>query len=202
MAGAWLYVLPLHGEDWLKVGVSNDPLRRAREFARRWYNVFDLDRAMLVETERMPDARALERDIRARFAEHRAPMPLHIADAAGGATEWYRGAHAGLAAYVEQQRVAGHSVHVPARPWFASALAPEMPHLHDWVQAVLRDAACDGEDALGLHLRLPQAHVAMLRDALDAFSACGLDPSPHLPDAVAAWHAACAQGRSPSGRDG
>ena len=189
MARAYLYVLPLHGEDWLKVGVSNAPLRRAREFARRWYDVFDLGQAMLVEAERMTDARALERDIRARFAVHRAPMPLHITEAAGGATEWYRGALPVLADYARDCANAGHPIHTPARSWFATALARELPLLHDWACAVLRDADCDAEDATGLHMRLPTTHAALLRDAIDAPVACGLDPTPHLPCAVAAWHA-------------
>ena len=187
MARAYLYVLPLQGEDWLKVGVSNDPLRRAREFARRWYEVFDLDPALLVDAEAMADARALERDIRARFAEHRAPMPLHITAAAGGATEWYRGALPVLAEYARQCANAGHAVHTPARGWFANALARELPLLHDWASAVLRDVDCDAEDAVGLRMRLPPTHVALLCDAIDAHVACGLDPTPHLPDAVSAW---------------
>lgn len=189
MARAYLYVLPLHGEDWLKVGVTNDPLRRAREFARRWYAVFDLDQAMLVEVERMADARALERDIRARFAEHRAPMPLHITAAAGGATEWYRGALPVLADDARRCAAAGHAIHAPARAWFASALVRELPLLHEWACAVLRDAECDAEDAMGLRMRLPDKHAGLLRDAIDAHAACGLDPAPYLPSAVSAWHA-------------
>lgn len=190
MARAYLYVLPLQGEDWLKVGVSNDPLRRAREFARRWYDVFDLREALLIEAECMHDARALERDIRTRFADHRAPMPLHIAEAAGGATEWYRGARPQLTAYAESKQSVGHPVHAPALAWFTEALALELPRLHDWACAVLRDADCDAEDADGVRLRLPPHHTALLRDAIDACVACGLDPAPCLPDAVAAWHAA------------
>lgn len=86
------YVLPCAYEDLLKFGFSRDPLGRMRSLHRRYFECFDLDRAILVETETVRDARRIELAWRRELTLHNAPAPLVVRRAAGGRTEWYRGA--------------------------------------------------------------------------------------------------------------
>ncbi len=89
----FVYVLPCRDEDILKVGFSRDPLQRMRSLHARFFEFFDLDRALLIECEHLRDARRIERLFITTFAEHRAPAPLVVPLAAAGHTEWYRGIH-------------------------------------------------------------------------------------------------------------
>ena len=99
----FLYVLPLAShEDVLKLGCSRDPLDRVQALHPRYFEVFDLERAFLVETEAVRDARALELELRRMLVAHNAPAPLTVRREAAGHTEWYRGAFAQLAGAVAQ----------------------------------------------------------------------------------------------------
>ena len=75
---AFVYVLPCREEDILKVGFSRDPLQRLRTLHRRFYDFFDLDRALLVETDHLRDARAIERLLITGLADHRVLAPLVV----------------------------------------------------------------------------------------------------------------------------
>ncbi|MFT3806850.1 GIY-YIG nuclease family protein [Arenimonas sp.] len=182
MAQGYVYLLPLHTEDWLKLGISNDPLRRAREFSRRFHEAFDFDRALLVETESQKDAAAIERRFRKEFAVHRAPMPLTIRLEAGGYTEWYRGAYPSLSTAAMQLGEAGHRLHQPAREWFKQALTSRRNELHDWASEVLRQHGIDPDRPL--RDPLPAAAHSLLSDALDAYRHFGVDVSARLPVAL------------------
>lgn len=186
MAHAYLYVFPLHAEDWLKVGMSTNPLRRAQEFHRRFYDVFDLSRAFLIETESARDAAALEGRFRDEFSAHRSAMPLSIRQEAGGFTEWYRGAHPALLAAARELASEGFNLIEPSIGWFARALDAERPTLHAWASALLRECLLDPDDALCDPL--PQAAAAALRDAVDAFRSLGLDVDEQLPRALQSWY--------------
>jgi len=88
------YVFPCAWEDHCKIGFSRDPLARIQQLHPRWFEVFDLERGLLVEGETQRDARDLELELRRPLAAHRAPPPLTVRVAAGGHTEWFRGAPA------------------------------------------------------------------------------------------------------------
>lgn len=134
---AFLYVLPAAGpEDLLKVGMSHDPLARWSAFHPRWFEAFDLERSLLVETETRNDARRLETSLHRALAAHRCPMPMTMRAQAGGAGEWYRGASAAVQAFVEERDAQGYVVHVPARPW----LAARMRERQDRLDGLLRQA--------------------------------------------------------------
>jgi hypothetical protein len=186
MATGYVYVLPLHNEDWLKLGVSNNPLRRAREFSLRFFDAFDLDQAILVETEGMRDAALLEKRLKQSLREHRAPRPLTIRTQAGGHTEWLRGAYPAVldACLTSPLTVA---LHTPAWNWFARAQWEERMLLNAWTSTLLRNIGLEPD--VVLHERLPAALQLHLSNALDAFHAFGWRVEDYLPAALQEWYA-------------
>jgi hypothetical protein len=185
MAETYVYLLPLHGEDWLKLGKSCDPLRRAREFSDRFHDEFDFDQAMLVQFDSEREAAATELALRRQFVQHNAPMPLTMRFQAGGHTEWFRGAHAGMAAAITVLESAGHIVHRPARPWFARAMFARRAELHGWASALLREHLVDPDESLPGPLAADVA--ARLTDALDAYRSFGIAVEDLLPQALHDW---------------
>src|SRR5690606_29571543 len=91
MPARHLYVLPLFCEDLAKIGISVDPLARVRSFSARYYEGFDLARSVVVRFEDGGDARRLETALHRRLRRWKAPAPLTVATAAGGASGWYAG---------------------------------------------------------------------------------------------------------------
>jgi Meiotically Up-regulated Gene 113 (MUG113) protein len=74
----YVYICPCAWEDHCKIGFSRDPLSRIQSLHRRWFEFFDLDQAVLVETESVRDARDLELELRRPLASHNAPAPLTV----------------------------------------------------------------------------------------------------------------------------
>ena len=185
MTTTYVYILPVHGEDWLKLGMSNDPLRRAREFSSRYYEAFDLDRAVLVETDGRADAAALERELRRNLRVHRAPMPLTIRSEAGGHTEWLRGAYPALLDACRDSPIAT-AVHHPARAWFARTQWEQRAMLDGWARGLMREYLLDPDESTPADLPAPLR--AQLQDAVDAYHAFGLRIDDQLPAGLAAWY--------------
>ena len=177
----FLYVAPSAYEDQLKLGFSRDPLVRLQSLHPRWFEAFDLDRALLVETETVRDARALELKLRRQLVAHNAPAPLTVRQQAGGHTEWYRGAYEQLRDAVIALEATGHTVHVPARAWFRDALLGRVDLLYGWTEAVLSPDELDG-----LVVHSPAQRV--VRDALDACAQLGIELQPLLPERVWRWY--------------
>lgn len=176
----YLYVFPCGWEDLCKLGISRDPLDRLQALHPRWFEFFDLDRGMLVELDRVREARAMELSLGHALAEHNAVAPLTIRAAAGGGTEWYRGAALRFDEALQALRTQGHLVH-PLRPWLRSALEARTDQLFSSTQSAL-----DPDTLESGACTLP-AHRAV-RDALDACMALGIDIEPHVPDAVLRWY--------------
>ena len=169
----FLYVLALPGaEDLLKVGMTRAPLARWSAFHPRWFEAFDLDHSLLVETETRADAQSLETGLHRLLADHQCPMPMTMRLAAGGMTEWYRGAYAAARGFVMDQHAAGHVVHLQASIWLAPSIATEREHLYGAVHQAFEDH-CSG------WLSTPQ--LIALRDAVDAQSAFGTDVDAWIP---------------------
>lgn len=185
-APSFLYVLPSAHEDILKLGMSRDPLARMQAFDRRYFEAFDLDRGLLVATETVRDAHALEQALRARLREHNAPAPLLIRREAGGHTEWYRGAYGPLADAARALGEAGHEVHEPLRPWVREALLQRADRLFSWASGAL-DQATLRPGSGGLE-RLTRDEQQLMRDALDAYAALQIDLEPWLPAQVLDWY--------------
>ena len=160
---AFAYVLRLAGaEDLLKAGMSRDPLARWAAFHPRWFEAFDLERSLLVETETRKDAQALETRLHRMLAEHACPVPMTIREQAGGATEWYRGAEAHARRFVEECSREGYVVHMPARPWLAAAMRAQQERIDGLVRQAHAEH-CNG--------CLDPSRRRALQDLLDAHRA-------------------------------
>ena len=179
----FVYILPCTWEDHCKIGFSRDPLSRMQTLHRRWFEFFDLDRALLVETETIRDARDLELELRRPLAEHNAPAPLTVRREAGGHTEWFRGASESLQRAISTLRDRGHVIHAPLRAWLRPALAARSDQLYAWTIAQLSVDELDG-------LAGPTPTQQLVRDTLDAYVALGIELEPLLPPEVQRWYQA------------
>jgi hypothetical protein len=179
---AWFaYVFPCTWEDHCKIGFSRDPLARIVQLHRRWFEFFDLEQGLLVEAETQRDARDLELELRRPLAAHRAPQPLTVRLAAGGHTEWVRGAQARLQEAARDLQTRGYRVHAPLSEWMRAALRARSDLLHDWAAAQLTP------DELERSVCSTPGQLAV-RDTLDAYAALGIPIEPLLPDDVLRWY--------------
>jgi len=183
-ARAFVYVATCRDEDMLKVGFSRDPLARLRSFHPRYFEFFDLDRSFLIETDKVKDARAIERRLAGEVAEHSAPSPLLVERTAGGHTEWYRGAYDAI--HADAMRAIaelGHGYHASLRPWLRERLARQSDMIYEWSGQMLRAIEIQrGSDPQGA-LSLQQT----LEAALDAYEHVGLAAHHLLPEDVRDW---------------
>lgn len=137
---AFVYVLVSAGpEDMVKVGLTHDPLQRWSGFHPRWFEAFDLDHSMLVETESRADAQALETGLHRALREHQCPVPLTMRLAAGGGTEWYRGAYPVLRRLLQAQVDAGYIVHWRSREYLAAPMRSQREQLFELLHVALAD---------------------------------------------------------------
>ena len=174
------YVFPCLWEDHCKVGFSKDPLTRLEAFHSRWFDAFDLDRGFLIESDREREARDLELRLRRPLLEHKAPKPSTVRQAAGGHTEWLRGAFATLETQGSALEREGYTLYRPSRAWLATRLADRMDKLYSWSSAQWT--------APQLVVHEERRLRECLRDALDAHRALSLDIRQCLPDEVAQWY--------------
>ena len=180
---AMVYVLPHRGEEFMKLGFSRDPLQRMQNLHPRYFEFFDIDRAILIETARVVEARRIESQFKSAAAEYRAPAPLDIRHEAGGETEWYRGAYALLKECAEIKEREDFKVHWRAGKWIASQLSVRRESLFEWSHAQLRALDAAGESS-PFGKRIAKA----LRDALDANRYFGIDSTNAVPRDVAEWY--------------
>lgn len=181
---AYVYLLPCREQDLLKVGFSRDPWQRFHTLHRRFHDFFDLDRGLLVEAERVAQARRIERRLHAAWAAHRAPAPLAVPDSAAGHTEWYRGIDAQVTTLARQlAHEDSLPCHEPLRPWLAARLAGRAEALYGWSETMLAQARLEREytGAAGPCERA-------LLDTLALCEALGPSLADVLPEAVLDWY--------------
>jgi hypothetical protein len=178
---AAVYVLPHRGEEFLKLGFSRDPLARMQNLHPRYFDFFDIERAILIETPRVKDARAIETQLKREFVDHRAPAPLDIRHDAGGESEWYRGAYEAIEAKLVGYEALGYVIFRSARAQFAERLRKQSAQTFEW--AVLQWRAVNEGDAFAVS-RATRA----LRDALDAYRWFDIEIADVVPPEVAAWY--------------
>jgi T5orf172 domain-containing protein len=184
---AFVYVLPCRDEDLLKVGFSRDPLQRMQSFHSRFFDFFDLDRAFLIATDHVRDARRVEREFLTAFAERRSPAPLVVPDAAAGYTEWHRGACADAVSMAEAIAAKdGFVLHAPLRGWLRDIFVDRGALLFAWSAKMLE--AIEYERHNLMPPTHPTAIERALRDALDCFAELGIDIEPLVPEPVFSWH--------------
>lgn len=156
----FMYVAVCSGpEDMIKVGLSHDPLERWSAFHSRWFEAFDLEHSLLIETETRRDAQELETELHRLLIDHNCPPPITIRSQVGGGTEWYRGAYCAARAFARSAAERGYVVHLPARTWFAKAMESRVDSLIGIVDQAIRNAIDD-------ELTTMQKHA--LRDLIDA----------------------------------
>ena len=184
---AFVYVLPCRDEDLLKVGFSRAPLKRMQTLHARFFDFFDLDRAFLIATDYVRDARRVERQFLTAFAERRSPAPLVVPDAAAGYTEWHRGAYADAVAMAEAIAAKdGFVLLAPLRTWLCDLFVERGGLLFAWSSKMLE--AIEYERYNGPALPRPGALERALRAALDCYVELGIDIEPLVPEAVFIWH--------------
>ena len=181
---SFVYVFPRPGEDLLKLGMSRDPLARMQALHPRWYEFFDLDAGWIVATDRVREARALELRLSRSLDGLRAPAPLTVAHAAGGATEWYRGAGSRLDSEADSLLSLGYTVQRPLRHWLLPAVREQAPLLFDWGEKILGEL-----ESLGPAGPVLSPLEWRLRNALDALPALGIGLDRTVSPRVLAWHA-------------
>lgn len=173
---AFLYVLAMAGpEDLLKVGMTRDPLARWSAFHPRWFEVFDLDHSLLVATETRADAQALETKLHRLLSEHQCPVPLSMRLAAGGSTEWYRGAYSATRHFVQECQRAGYVVQLQTRPTLEPAMAAARERLDGLVCQAFEEH-CSGW--------LSPAQLQDIRNLVDAHRAFGADIDSLVPSTI------------------
>lgn len=157
---AFVYVLAASGpEDLAKVGITHDPLERWSSFHPRWFEAFDLDHSLLIETETRADAQALETRLHRQLEAHNCPMPLTMRLQVGGFTEWYRGAYAQLRRFAAGCRKEGYIVHDVATDWLRAPMRVQQANLWALLEKTHMDH-CAGW--------LSDAQHKAVRDLLDA----------------------------------
>ena len=182
----YAYVLPCREMDCLKVGFTRDPLARLRTLHPRHFEVFDLDRAALVEVEHVRDARAIESALKRSLAEYRSTEPLVIRSRAGGKHEWYRGACPQALDLIERRAEDdGFRLHRPLSSWLRESLLARRDVLYSGSQQLLDALQFAREQGVEADAR----GARVLVDVLDTCVAVGIDPRSIVPEAVAAWHA-------------
>ena len=181
----YVYLLPWREQDLLKVGYTRQPLVRLRTLHRRFFDVFDLERGLLLETERLAQARRIERDIIVRHADQRSPAPLVVPDDAAGYSEWFRGicpeVSEELAGFAARE---GFVLH-PLRDWLRASFNEHTDRLYEWSLRMLEAVQYEAFNVPAEWQR--GEAVRSLRYAMDACEAVGLIPETLFPDSVMAW---------------
>jgi len=184
---AFVYLLPCRDDTLLKIGFSRDPVQRLLTLHPRFFDFFELENALLVETDFVQDARRIERQLLRRFLNCQAPAPLVVSAAAGGHTEWYRGVRdevaQGLREVCERE---GFILHAPLQGWLRERFMDSASLLYSW-SAWLLEALEYERYNVPEALRTGQAARA-LRRMLDAYASLRIELAPVLPPAVLAWY--------------
>lgn len=187
---AFVYVLGCRDDTLFKIGFTRDPMDRWRTLHTRFFEFFGLDQGILVATEKVSQARALERRLLEAFADWRALAPLAVRETAGGHSEWFRGA---LQEAVDAAReTASRHAWSWQRPdeWMRSALSARRDLLFAWSAAMLEALEYERHNAPAGSAPAGTVYERALADTLEAFAAVGLDVADAVPDRVRRWHAA------------
>jgi hypothetical protein len=181
---AYVYVLPCRDEDLLKIGFSRDPFTRFHSLHRRFHQFFDLDRGLLIEVDRVADARRIERRFIQTWSEQRAPAPLVVREAAAGYTEWYRGIDAAVTAAAQQlAHDEGLTLHRPLRPWLRARLEDRADWLYDGSARLLEQVQYEQ-----FHGDPRRPLRRALLDVMDMCQSVGLPLQHRVSDTVWQWY--------------
>jgi predicted GIY-YIG superfamily endonuclease len=180
---ACLYVLPCAYEDFAKLGIATDPMRRMQAFSSRYYEFFDLERGWLAEAESVREARQWETRLKRTLRAHAAPPPLLVPGEAAGHTEWFRGAQPALEGARDDLVQQGFVVHVSLRDWVVRRLREHRELLESGERAAT--ARFGPIDAWPAAVSDPS--LSRLRDALDAYRVLEVDLDDAVSPGLLAW---------------
>ena len=182
---SYVYMLPCRDQDLLKIGFSREPLLRLRTLHRRFFDYFDLRRGLLLEVERVAQARAIERDILLRHAAERSPPPLVISDQAAGYTEWLRGVAPEVTARLRE--VAGRDAYPlhGLRDWVHGMFEAQSDRLYELSLKLLEAVEYEAFN-VPRELATGQAASSLIY-VLDACEAVGIDIATVFPERVLRW---------------
>jgi hypothetical protein len=176
--------LPCQQEDILKLGFSRDPLLRMQTLHQRYFDFFDIERAFLIETDRVRDARRIENELARSIVAHRAPAPLVVPAVAGGHTEWYRGAYSHLLEAADRLgAIQGYALQRSLRPWLSERLKRHVELLYEWASRMFDEIDMVRISGVGV-----ARQEATLRNALDAFSTLEIPLAGRIPENVLHWY--------------
>jgi hypothetical protein len=197
---SFVYILPCRDRDLLKIGFSREPLERFQTLHPRYFEFFDLERGLLVETDRVSDARRIEREFITTYADQRAGAPSEVPRSAAGHTEWFSGIHpTAVEKAHELCSATGFSLHSPLRDWLRSELATRTDLLFDWSDRLLEAIEYERFNAGATPDR--SAVERMLHDVLDAFVALDISIQTAVPERVFRWHQNNGRFRTEVGRE-
>jgi len=183
---AYLYVVGCRDDNVFKIGFSRDPLQRWRSLHPRFFEFFDLDGGVLVRTERVTQARRIERELHAAFRVHEAPAPIVVPPSAAGHTEWFRGVIDEAVTAARMHALEHGFAHEPPASWLSSVLFERQDRLFDWSARMVEAIEYAEHNQGGIGADVPARE---LRAALDAYRSVGIDPRPLLPATVVRWYA-------------
>lgn len=181
----YVYMLPCREQDLLKVGFSRQPLVRMRTLHRRFFELFDLERGLLLEVDRLAQARTIEREILMRHATERSPAPLSVNDEAAGYSEWLRGVSPQVSEALRQAAEEGGFILHRLRPWLHEAFSQHADGLFAWSAQMMEAIEFETYNVPAERQR-GQAGRA-LGYALDACEAVGLDLATLFDPRALAW---------------
>lgn len=187
---AFVYVIGCREDTLFKIGFTRDPMDRWRTLHPRFFEFFGLDQGILIATDKVGQARTLERRLLRAFADYQALAPLAVRAGAGGEGEWFRGV---LAEVVEaaKETAAQHAWtwQLPAQ-WMRSCLAARRDLLFAWTAAMLDALEFERHNGGERAPADGAVYERALLDALDAFASVGLDIDGHVPEPVRLWYRA------------
>ncbi len=184
---SFVYVLPCRDRDLLKIGFSREPLHRFQTLHPRYFEFFDLERGVLIETDRVSDARRIEREFITTFAEQHAEAPYEVPRSAAGYTEWFAGIHAPAIDKAQKLcRAAGFALHRPVRTWLRNELATRLDLLFDWSDRLLEALEYERFNPGAMSAQVTAERL--LLDVLDAFVALDIPIQSAVSERVFSWH--------------
>jgi len=184
---AFVYVLPCHVEEILKIGFSRDPISRFEIFHSRYFEVFDLERGFLIETGRVDEARSVERRLIRDLNAHNAPSPITIRPGAGGDTEWFRGAFSRAVELADAiVTETDYVCWTPLRNWLCQALGSRADLLFEWSATAI--ATITGESIDVRSDSVAAQFSQRLTDKVDAYASMNFPVETLVTPEFLAWY--------------
>ena len=170
----------------MKIGFARDPWARMQALHPRFHAFFDLHRAALLETDRVREARAVEKELKSAFAAAQVLAPVQVRQRAAGRFEWFRGVHPeAVAALQAASGSLGYPLHAPLSDWLRGQWLQQVECVRDWIRHEYEQVEAWHFNAVAA---LGAARERALRNRLDAWESIGMDLQPWLGNDVRHWY--------------